>query len=900
MKDNFLKQIARMLIFGLFVAGFSVNIEAASPAPTGTSTSTTCPDLVDMTKLSATTLSSTLAPNGCKNFTASICNIDACASKNSSPNSPTTFDTSVMQTLTGTDYTNTPNAISTYINTAKYLAAALKNYTTVIPKYTQLSFLYSALEQLVLDNLYANPSNATTAVLPFTVGLNLGANESNGVPSKNFPSGDFAPIGNLTNDQKGKLMLGYIQYEYNFMPSSSKEWILENVVSLILYSTLAKQMSNWNYYGWAWMVFAGKASYSDGKGGTVNLPNSPTKQNVLDFFSNSPYVYQNKDGSYKPSSQFQFENGTISDNVFNLLLTISNAQWSQVNTTDLYNVITSLDLNSVTSDFLSMQGEPATNLAWMPYMLSVMQAIATNNLYFNCSRDMGVMEGDTGAGQGIDGSIYYGLNVAQASPAKLSDKYAALLGTAVSSASGSNTSTSTTTTLPASLNDFTVSYMTGSFYPFLPASAAASPGNDATLGALQLSGLNGGASDMMSGSLWATSCANTSSAKVTSEQAAILSQIQIVTAQESPTGVVDGTGAPTMPGQTLQGASQNLITAAQAAVSQDPFKPYASKYTWVTTTSYPLQQDASMALTGANITVTPTVLNGFIPQTKTDTTSFATSDHLNMLTDVVTIMTQYNNCWGNLCFCANQGAVGGAAVASATCKISNLFTQDTCGMDIVDMPGKIVSEIKQQFDTPLGAAMMLLMGKQFIWDGIIKNIQAQFKAAKDADIAGEAAWRAKYPEMVKSSAAKAPATEDIDKAVQGASDGSGGYTPSDDIPSIDNLPSGPGGNIPTTGTGSTIQPPAADATFTDLQNSINSNIENLSTLDDTGLANMGKTITAAIEKVNAGEQITAEQKTALEDAKAKYNAEVESREGKGGYDPDNPGETSAEPIAIDI
>lgn len=930
MKANFLKQIARALVFGLFVAGFPANLQAASPAPAGTSTPATlvkpantpasldlCPGGIDMSKTPAANLASTVAPRGCKNFTVSTCNIDTCVASNLSSNSPTTFDTSGMKTLMGTDFTETNNAIATYQNIAKYLAAALKNYTTVLPNYTQLAVLYGALEQLVLNNLYANPNNATSGVLPFTT-TNLN------VASNSFPSGDFAPIGNLTNDQKGKLMLGYIQYEYNFMATQDyKNWLLENVTALLLYSTLAKQMTNWAYYAWAWLAFTNKATDTNGVGAQ---PACPTPTDVLNFINNSSFVDQTKSGAYKPNSQYQFTNGTIPDNVLNLLSTIANAQWSQVNTTDLYNLVMSLDLSAVTSTFSStnMQGSNAQSLAWVPYMLSVMQAIASNNLYFNCARDMGVSAGDTGAGQGIDGSIYYGINTASAS-AKLSDEFAVLSG-AVSSAAASGATpasgaaTPAATTLPAGLSDFVVNYMTGTFYPFLPSSTPAtpptpakpavpatattpaipavpaSPGNDATVGALDLSGLNGGGvSDMMPGSLWATACANTSSAKVASEQVAILGQIQLVTAQEAPIGVVDGSGAPTMPGKTLQGAAQNLITAAQAAVTQDPFKPYASKYSWVTTASYPPQQPANMVLNGANVTVTPTVLSGFMPQTATDTTSFATKDHLNMLLDVTSIMSNYSTCWNNLCYCANQGAVGGAATAGASCKPSNFFTQTTCAMDIAGMPAKIYSEIKQQFDTPLGAGMMILMGYQLLGGikGILMNIKGQITAAKDAEIAGVKAWRAKYPDAAKAAGENAPSTDAIN---QGAADGSGGYNGGGDLPPDSNLPSGPGTNTPGTGTGSTMQPPVEGASFAELQTAINNNIANISSMGSQDLTNMADTLDAAISKIKSGEITDADDIAEIRANAETFNNELASRAEKGGgYDDGDP-----DPVTIDF
>lgn len=932
MKVNFLKQIARMLVFSLFVAGFPVNMQAASPAPSSSSSCPGCTDVftatlgaplakdVKPTDAQVSQVQSTAAPKGCKGFTTSTCNLNSCMT-NASPNSPTTFDLSKMTALIGTDYTNSPNAIANYSNTAKYLAAALGGYISAINNHTQLTTFYVALQNLVINYLYINPypnsaqnpSGYTQGVLPFTT-TNLN------VSSNIFPNGDFAPLGKLTPAQMGQLMLGYIQYEYNFMPTAgNKSWILQNVVALILYSTLAKQMNLFAYYGWAWAAFAGQANDVNGVG--QETPANPTPQQALDFINNSTFIDQYVNGplkgKYKPGSPYQFINGTISDqNVLNLLSKISNAQWSSftsVDYTTLYNVMTGLDLSAVTSTFSTenMSDESATDLAWVPFMLSMMQALATNNLYLNCSVDLGT-------GQGLDNGIYYGLNTSQAS-AKLSDAYAALQATMASQATGGASSTPVSTALPAKLNDFVVNYMKGSFYQFLPSSVKATPatpavsakpatafvpatattpaipakpatpaipassGNDASDGPLHLSGLSNGVSDMMPGSIWATVCANSGSSKLASEQATILNQIQLATALESPIGVVDGSGAPTMPGNTLQGAAQNVITAAQAAIAQPPLSAYAtSKYAWVNA-SYPPQQDTSSALSGANITVTPTVLAGF-------NTSFATKDNMNMLADIIAIMSNYSVCWNNLSYCANPpGTVGGNATSVSSCalkiaNVPNYFTKTACAMDIAEMPYTLLKNIGQQFNSPLGAAMMLLMGKQTI-DWIKSKVAA-----------GEAANQKIQSDLVNKM--KSMSTTSVQDLPDGGYplESSWVKTSIVDSPKIqpydpnnpsvpesgDGLPSGPGTNTSGTGTGSGNQLPVDSKTFASEEAAVAQEVQNIGTLSDSSLDQLAEQVEEEEQTAEADEAAgTADAVTEVETAKENADEVKERAEEDG-------------------
>lgn len=943
MKPNFLKQIARMLIFSLFVTGLPIDIQAASPASNTSSSSTgpSCPGCTDvilastgvqlsagvtLTSSQAATVLSTPAPKGCSGFSASSCSLNSSCMAFSSNNTPSTFDLSGVKALMGSDYTEQNNAIASYLNTAKYLLAASTGYQAAMQNYTQLKLLYAAFEQLVTNNLYVNPcaldpaNNSsqndplglcpttnpnpggwTPGILPFT------ATNMN-VPARVSPNGDFMPIGNLNTTQKGQLMLGYLQYLYNFEPGQSgKNWIAQAATMLIFYTILSKQMSFLNDYFFGWSAFAGVADDN----GWLKVQNSstlvpgegqqpanqiPTPQQALQFIQQSSYAGYNKDTkTSQPSDLFQF-NSNIPSATLNLLSALANAQWSSVDPDYLYTVVSGMDLNAVTATFSSsnMSGGDANTLAWIPGLLANMQALTSDNLYFNCSVDLTT-------GKGIDGSLYYGVNTSQAS-AKLSDQFVSVQLTMIQQATGANNqdTSSISTTLPAALSDYVVNYMKGSFYPFLPSSVAATSENDATEGPISLAGLNNGADDMMPGSLWATACANSTSSKLAAPQAAILNQIQLVSDLESPVGVNDNSGAPTMPGKTVQGAAQNLITAAQAAIAQPPLAAYASSaYSWINA-SYPPTKDSP--LTGINLSVTPNILSEFVPKDAQDTAAFATVDHLNMLLDIGTVMLSYHNCWNNLSYCANGGVSGGPASSGATCKASNLFTQKTCAMKGVGLVWETLQEIRQQFNTPFGALMMLFMGYQ-----LVHGFMSQFSGRITSYLNGQKAADdlvAKYKALANAEATKLQGGgydntsgkpfDPSERLGGSAADARGTMldpignendtpsTPGEDVPGVpgEGIPGVPGEGIPGV-------PPVAESTFEKTQQAISSQLQNVENLDEAQLDQAAEEVLE--EKTQADtDKATGEANAEEEEVTAEKNEQKISEQARSEGDSDAP------------
>ena len=348
------------------------------------------------------------------------------------------------------------------------------------------------------------------------------------------------------------------------------------------------------------------------------------------------------------------------------------------------------------------------------YKIMLYDYIEQGNLYFRCDVDNMV-------GTPVDTSLYYANNPTAkqiaietilAADASGNLINSTILGDQIPTTTTSGTADLTLLTNGAPPSAISFNYLLGSFYNFLPSVFQPVDPNTYLIedktsgfdGVVTLAGLNNSvagvaapspvngvglystklASQSAPNSFWASKCGSTAStlsgsAAYMNTQAATIDILSNLGKADVSVTPVQGAqpSAPTFTGSTIQGASSNLLTAAQYVVTQYPVyndTTATAAFQFVTldgqgnsgTKAYPINKgDSNETVAGSNLTFSATTLTGFMPSQTvdnatgavTDNKAFAddgtngTNDNMGMISDLIHARGNYATCWANYSSC---------------------------------------------------------------------------------------------------------------------------------------------------------------------------------------------------------------------------------------------------------
>ena len=686
MNGYFLKKISRMLIFSIFVSGLPLNLQASDSMPpkaqpvatqgnSGSSNSTpaTCPNNFNIN-----------AKNACTGYdtTGKSCNLSACLAP-SSKNTPV-FPTPVLtadKTWAGDSSPGT-DPITAYVNGTDALVQAFRAYGFAYSNYQTIRTIYGSTLGVFSNFMpvylpYAPAGTLTNDTNPPTTsqyGYTTGPDPLlPGSTTNIWSSGDFLPT--VSNSaEKAALMLGYMNYIYSSNVNAGAQGnplkVLQYFTTIALYGMLQTQLPSFNDYAYAQTVFSNQLqvyTYDNaqalGFGPDGNIPAVPYTCATQEFTPSLQAQYlAGKFTLLPPNSEdllcvngalpagstatsclqilpglpapLQWTGGQPSTPNLNLLVALSNGQWSGVVPTDLYNIISNINPAQFNAQFPASAS--ADNQALQSF-LNTLLAINNGQMYFNCSRDYR-------NGQPIDASLYYAVNPTS-TKISLADQWVA-----------SSVAIDSQTPPPLQLsmlpsNVATVfNYLSGNFYFWLGGSTST------TKGPIDLSGLNGTSADMQPGSQWASVCANSASVSALNTLSAVLDQFENISNSKSVGG-----------NNTLQATQMNLLQQVQTALTQPPLSDLSlaasAVYDWATA-SYPAisinanQDSNNLCLSGNGQTVCPSTLSNFDGTDGSLPGNFIISgktggDHLNQIMDMIAARGAYFSCWSNISNCVN-------------------------------------------------------------------------------------------------------------------------------------------------------------------------------------------------------------------------------------------------------
>lgn len=690
MKSNFLKQISRMLVFGILITGFPARDVIAGPP--------ICPTLASGATAAATACPLNFNYNkgqGCSVFgssastysAANVCNLNvgsagSCLSCLSSSNSPTTISNAGITPFANYSVSDTTAAPNVYQTTTNNLLAAIINFTTTLGNYQDFSFLNGAMLDimgylLVDGNSYYlglgttpdpnNPYGYTVQTLPLVPST---ADESvlNNFQYYSYPRGDFLPVNTAAGYSPGSMIASFVNYLAN-TNLGNQRFYAQVTTALILYSLLSSIQNplstptpNAPY------TFSNLASASALFGNTLSNLNPLTGASTVTVRTPAEMVLylQNADQySLKPNALgtnlVTPATGTPTitpSGALNLLINLNNQP--NINWQAIYAdpaqlaVFTNIAANVNTSSAAFQAVFPPTAIdgsAYVAYFANAFKAIANNQIYFRCDQDISVFPAKP-----MDTSIYFSNNAEPVS-VKLSEQFLTTQKVA---------KVTTPSPLPTVIPDATFNYNTGNFFFWIPSTAQLSGGQ----GALDLSGMQTPGSE----ALWNSVCANSSSNSVYAIQDQILSgtgglktYVGLATKLTAPEN--SAPGAALYDASSLEGASYNLLTAASAAINDQPIKTGNSKtdltsyYSFITSGTYVPTYLNIIKSMDSLVNYKPVALSNFLPPpsatsapgtitgTAVGTTPFVS--YLNELSDIVAIRNAYSDCWVNLSICAS-------------------------------------------------------------------------------------------------------------------------------------------------------------------------------------------------------------------------------------------------------
>ena len=751
MKLKFCKQVSKLLIFSIFVTGLPLEMQAAWPAE-------------PVTTFSAST-------STCTSYTApASCQLAACPSP-ASTNTPTGACTATTGIAADANYGKAGSVVAPYLNLIQNIygsdnngnpSGALAQYQNAMNAYGITTNAFISLSNIALDGLMVNPGAAVSGTLPFTVSTDPSAAQAAGMPlnmaASYYPNGDFVPVFATANPTaQAQLFLGFMEYMYNTQfgatgqPSQQYQQYMLSVFTALLFYTLldsANLQANVNVanYGaefgyWIWQVLA-NIYPGNGQPLPQTITNATTGSSstysVRTAAQISAYLTSTLSSSaYYGATPSIFNGGALPAAQIALLMALATGDFATVKSdlSTLSTMMSGANWTNFLSDFA-----PSSNLnsptwsAWVIYTKQVYDAINSGNLYFRC-------DVDPSTGTGLDSSLYYAGTKPTVSTIKYSTQY--LSDNCTQAGASATCAQDIANTFGNTLAATVFSYLTGQFYYWLPGSYSVCGATDPVTGACTSytgtnisgpttwAGLDGGNGSLGAGSLWASVCANSSSATFAATQATVLQQMAKVATQDS---IISGN---TYTGDTLQGASANLLAAVKALAAEQPFASFASSYTWANS-SYPTAQmtgtDAkgntvNISYTGNNVTVKPIVLTGF-----------PTSDQLNMISDMINIASAYEACWANISLCSQYNAIGtsggtppGAGANSAENGYSKFMQKFPIEGMVINLVG--------------GAAVF--MGFPKIYSGLVNKFQGRKWGTSAADVAAADAKAASQAQIDK-------------------------------------------------------------------------------------------------------------------------------------------------------
>lgn len=649
MKSNFLKQISRMLVFGILITGFPVRdlmagtAVCSAPAPKTScplnyTFPTSCPSLQDATKkYNVSSINLNVGASG------------SCLSCLSSANSPSTISTYGISPLAGFTSTDATSAPMQYEMTTSNLLAAIGNYQGALQQYGTLTAVNLSILD-ALKNLAPN-INYSGVRMPFLSAEFPDITCADNTPCDITPlvavapSGDFLPLTAASGYNSGQMFVNFLS------GNVTQKWYQQIVVSLIIYTLLSNTVNSNTASS---LTVANLQATRTVFAGSVNGP------------SGSPLTAAQMSGYLANNLGFQFTGGSIPTDTVSLLINISTNNWIGVynDSGQISALVTAFNsINTGSSQFTNFFDNVTIELA--AYYVKALQSLQlSSNLYMDCSLDFttGLAADQT--------SVYYATTTSEVT----SDLATQFVNDQI--ANSGATATTAVTLESTGLDNVAFSYKTGPFYFMASALSSVDAQN-----------------------MWNKVCATSSSPGLLPIQnSAIQAMVPLLATQgatlSSPDNTADGAAQYGL--ETLEGRMQNLIIAAKAAINQPPISgisssdavwwsytapagvtaPALTNYSWVNSYNAGAAQTvAEIVSVDRTVKVTPALLPDFIysptksvpavPATATspavaavaanpDNTAFASNDHINMLMDLVKIRMAYSGAWISLSLCASQ------------------------------------------------------------------------------------------------------------------------------------------------------------------------------------------------------------------------------------------------------